>query len=95
MLVPGRDSVEVTGLSIILDEGDLPPFLSLRMRCGGKSYRVGVLAVEEDWAVNIRDEEGGTVFDEGELFPTQASAILGAMLAVIDAAQSSFTPSGN
>jgi hypothetical protein len=93
MVLPAFDAVEVTGLSVILDEGDLPPFLNLRMRCGDKTYRVGVLAVEEDWAINIHDEDGGTVFDEGGLFPTQSSAVLGAMLAVIDAART-FPSSG-
>lgn len=79
-----NDTVQVDGLEVLLDDDDLPPYLSLRMRCNDREFQSVILAVEQEWALNIRDERGVSCVGDGELYGTQASAILAAMLTVLE-----------
>jgi hypothetical protein len=46
-----------------------------------------ILAAEGEWAVNVRTKDGTLPSEEGELFPSQAAAILAALLIVLDHSQ--------
>jgi hypothetical protein len=78
------DAVEVRGLSLLLDEEDISPVLSLQLGAGEERFQAMILAVDEEWAVNVRDEHGQRLTDEPEIYPTRSSAILAAMLMAID-----------
>lgn len=78
------DAVEVRGLSLLLDEEDISPVLALQLSAGDQRFQAMILAVDEEWAVNVRDDLGHRLADEPELYPTRASAILAAMLMAID-----------
>ncbi len=78
------DTVEVRGLSLLLDEEDISPVLALQLGAGDQRFQAMILAVDEEWAVNVRDALGHTLSDEPELYPTRSSAILAAMLMAID-----------
>jgi hypothetical protein len=80
------DTIEVRGLSLLLDEEDISPVLALQLGAGDQRFQVMILAVDEEWVVNVRDERGHRLTDEPELYPTRASAILAAMLMAIDRA---------
>lgn len=80
---PTTDAVTLTGLSVLLDEDAPPPYLELGLEYGGKSYRAAVLAVEEEWALHLRDVTGKTLLSEPELYPTQGAAVLAALVAVL------------
>lgn len=83
--LPSGDAVEIAGLSVLLDEEEIPPFLQIELRCARTVYRGAILAVEGEWAFHLRDEDGVGVVTEGDLYPTQSSAILAAMLTALDA----------
>jgi hypothetical protein len=78
------DAVEIRGLSLLLDEEDISPVLSLQLSAGEARFGAMILAVNDEWAVNVRDEWGKRLSDEPELYPTRSSAIVAAMLMVIE-----------
>ncbi len=78
-----HDALTVAGLSPILDEEEPPVYLELTICLAGKTYRAAILAAGEEWALSVRDARGRTLIAEPELYPTQASAVLAAMLAVL------------
>lgn len=79
-----QDTVEVRGLSLLLDEDDISPILALQLVAGDQRFTAMVLAVDEEWVVNVRDERGRRLTDEPDLYPTRASAIVAAMLMAIN-----------
>jgi hypothetical protein len=87
-LAVDEDAVEVSGLGVLLDDDPEPPVLELGIRARQSTFRCTVLAVEEEWALNVRDERGVNLAADVELWATQAGAILGAMLVALDSARS-------
>jgi hypothetical protein len=80
-----EDTIEITGLSVLLDEEFPRPFLDLTLRCNGQTFRAGILAVEDDWALHLKREDGERIPSDGEFYPTEAGAILAALLCVLEA----------
>lgn len=80
------DAVEVSGLSAILGDDETPAFLELGLRCRDRLFRAVIMAAGEEWALSLRDERGQSVADEPELYPSQSSAVLAAMLIALHAA---------
>jgi hypothetical protein len=78
------DTIEISGLNVLLEEDADPPYLDLTLRCNRQEYRAVILAAEEEWAVNVRSQDGALHSEDGELFPSQAAAILAAMLIALD-----------
>src|SRR5947209_19933162 len=81
------DAVTITGLAEILDDEEELPYLDLTVRCLGRSYRAAVLAGEGEWTVNLRDERDRSCPGSGELYETQADAIVAALLMALDLAR--------
>lgn len=77
---PPDDTLEISGLSAILDEDEDLPYLELTLRASRGSFRAAILQAEGSWTVNVRDENGRSCPGSGELYDTQGEAIYGAML---------------
>jgi hypothetical protein len=82
-----NDTIEISGLSVLLDEEFPRPFIDLTLRCNGRVLRAGILAVEEDWALRLKREDGTSIPFDGEFYPTEAAAILAALLWVLEESQ--------
>jgi hypothetical protein len=82
-----EDTVEIRGLSVLLDEEFPRPFLDLELRCNGQTFRAGILTVEEEWALKLKRVDGESIPADGEFYPTEAAAILAAMLSVLEMSQ--------
>jgi hypothetical protein len=78
------DAIRIEGLSVLLDDDIQPPYLELGLGCGGQTFQAAILAAEEDWAVIVRDENGRPCVGDGELYATQAGAILAALLTALE-----------
>lgn len=77
------DEVTISGIDVLLDEEADPPYLELRLRAGTRSFVAAILATEDLWALNIRDEQNHALPSDGELYATQSDAILAAMLTAL------------
>lgn len=86
-LIELDDTVTIAGLAEILDDEEELPYLDLTVRCLGRTYRAAVLASDGEWTVNLRDERGRSCPGSGELYETQADAILAAQLMALDLAR--------
>jgi hypothetical protein len=86
-LVP-NDVIEVQGLSLLLAEEEFPPHLALQLTVAGKRFSATILAIELEWGMTVHDEDGNSLVEDADLYPTQSSAILAALLTVIDSAES-------
>lgn len=79
------DTVEITGLSAVLDEDAELPYLDLDLKCGDQAFRVAILAADGEWTVNVRDGRGKSVPGSGELYAAQSDAIVAALLICLQA----------
>lgn len=90
-----NDTVEVEGLSVILDDEVDPPYLELRLRCNGQEHTATILAAEDEWALNLRGGEIQSEPDDVQLYPAQSDAIVAAMLIALETSRaSSHSPPG-
>ena len=78
------DAIEIQGLTPFLDDEEDPLVLDLTLACHGRIYRAAILPAEEEWAVNMREAGGRPCPANGELYATQADAILAAMLTALE-----------
>jgi hypothetical protein len=81
------DTVCLAGLAEILEDEEELPVVELTVRCLGRTFKATVLAAEGEWTVNLRDERGKSCPGSGELYDTQADAILAAQLMALDLAR--------
>jgi hypothetical protein len=82
------DAIEIGGLSQVLDEDEDLPYLELIMSSRGRSFKAAILAGADEWTVNVRDERGKSVPGSGELYDSQAAAVLAAALIALETARS-------
>ncbi len=87
MVVPDDDRIELSGLGAMLDEETELPYVDLHLHCGGRNLTAAILISEDQWTVNVRDERGRSVPGSGELFPTQADALLAALFIALHVAR--------
>lgn len=80
------DTLEVRGLSVVLEAEQEPPYLELLVRCGAESYRAAILAAGGEWTLRLTTEDGEPVPSPDEPFATQHVAVYAALLSVLDAA---------
>jgi hypothetical protein len=78
------DEIEIAGLGELLD-ADAAPVLDLRLRCAGRSFRAFVMVAEEQWTVSVRDDLNRTCPGSGELYATQADAVMASLLMALEA----------
>ena len=78
-----HDTVEIEGLTPLLDDDEEPPYLELTLRCNEQSYRTTILPADGEWTMRIEDGLGKSCPGSGEFYPTQADAILAAMLTAL------------
>jgi hypothetical protein len=81
------DTVEITGLSELLDDDEELPYLDIGIRCAGRVFRAAVLTAEGEWTVNVRDERGRSCPGSGDLYATQSEAIIAGALIALDLAR--------
>jgi len=81
------DGVEIWGLENLLDDDESIPYVELTVRCQGRAFRLRVLRAEEEWALHVQEEGGPSILGDGELFSTQAEAILAGALRALSAGQ--------
>jgi hypothetical protein len=79
-----NDTVEIEGLTPLLDDDEEPPYLELVLRCNEQTYRTAILPADGEWTLRIEDGFGKTCPGSGEFYPTQADAILAAMLTALE-----------
>ncbi|PZS09457.1 MAG: hypothetical protein DLM70_01645 [Chloroflexi bacterium] len=82
---PDGDTVEVDGLSTMLDEDADLPVVDLRLRSNGRSFRAIILPAGEEWALSLRERGAIHVPSEDIVYPTQAHALVGALMAAVEA----------
>jgi hypothetical protein len=75
--------VTINGLEALLDEDADPPYLELRLHAGTRDFAASILAVENNWALTMREDQGHPMPDGGDLYSTQADAILAALLTAL------------
>ena len=76
--------IEVSGLSVILEDEEQLPYLELTLRCNGRGFRASILVAEDEWALRMREEGGPQVPTKDAMYPTQADAIVAAMLTTLE-----------
>jgi hypothetical protein len=84
------ETVEISGLVPLIEDEEELPYLDLTLRCLGRTFRAAILVSEECWTVNVRDERGRSCPGSGDLYDTQAEAILAASLMVISLSRNRF-----
>jgi hypothetical protein len=79
-----NETVEIEGLTPILDDDEEPPYLELVLRCNEHAYRAAILPADGEWTLRIEDALGKTCPGSGEFYATQADAILAALLTALE-----------
>jgi len=84
MVIP-EDTVEIRGLSVVLEAEQDPPYLELQIRCGGQAFRALILTEGQEWSLRLLTEDGDIATTSSEPFLTQHAAVYAAILAALDA----------
>jgi len=73
------DAIEISGLSPLFEEDELPVYLDVHLRSGGRAFRAAILRSGEEWTLNVRDERGRALPGSGELYAEVSDAVLAAL----------------
>ncbi|MGH2447581.1 MAG: hypothetical protein ACRDFS_03130 [Chloroflexota bacterium] len=66
--------------------------LDLRLRSGGRDFEATVMRAADEWTLHLRMIGGRAVPESGELYPTLADAVMGALGLALEIGQRSALP---